>query len=253
MTAQYVAGFAEAYDRFWHPYPTKAAAQLLRLHQAVAPDGERRLLDVGCGTGIVAEQFLAAGYEVTGLDCAEGMLSRARERLDGHHAENLTLRCADATDFDVAETFPFAVSTYDIPNHLRDVAQVRRYLERMYAAVSPGGLFAFDMATMTGLRGMNQMQVRDTDDGILLFRGALDEDRGAGSYRISGVVEAPDGRYDRFATTITNIVVPVDDTLDAMKDIGWVDCHLAAPDDLLTPLTDVPTSLPRLYVIAHKP
>src|SRR5688572_15003958 len=114
---QYAEGFAQAYDEYWSPYPTQAAKQLLRLHRTLEPEAELRLLDIGCGTGLVAAQFQEAGYEVTGLDVSAAMLQRARSRL----GDSAVLVHGDATDFTVAEPFPLAVSTYDIPNHIGDL------------------------------------------------------------------------------------------------------------------------------------
>jgi ubiquinone/menaquinone biosynthesis C-methylase UbiE len=44
----------------------------------------RSLLDVGCGTAIVAQRFQAEGYSVMGVDLAPAMLALARERLGPH-------------------------------------------------------------------------------------------------------------------------------------------------------------------------
>lgn len=248
MNEGYVEGFAQAYDRFWHPYPTQSAKALLKLVRSAAPDA-RRILDIGCGTGIVAELFLQSGYEVTGIDRSPAMLAQARARLGGVPV----LLEADAADFTVEEPFPVALSTYDIPNHLDNLDRVAAYLRCVYRAVASGGLFAFDIATVEGLRGMNKVQIRDTDEAILLFRGALNESAGLGFYRISGVVQAEDGRYDRFETTMTNIIVPIEPILRLMADMGWTDSYLAAPADLLTPLAEVPPTLPHLYVVSRKP
>lgn len=248
MNEGYVEGFAQAYDQFWHPYPTKSAASLLKLMQSAVPDA-RTVLDVGCGTGIVADHLQRAGYTVTGLDMSPAMLARARVRL----GDGAVLIEGDAADFAVDEQFPVAVSTYDIPNHLPDLERIAAYLQCVYRAVSPGGLFVFDIATVAGLRGMNTVQIRETDEAMLLFRGALNEPLGVGFYRISGVVQAEDGRYDRFETTMTNIVVPVDHLLKLLAEAGWADSYLAAQDDLLTPLAEVPDTLPHLFVISRKP
>jgi SAM-dependent methyltransferase len=43
----------------------------------------RRVLDAGCGPGVYAEELLARGAEVTGLDASERMIELARERLRG--------------------------------------------------------------------------------------------------------------------------------------------------------------------------
>ncbi|WP_328324924.1 class I SAM-dependent methyltransferase [Kribbella sp. NBC_00382] len=248
MSEGYVEGFAQAYDQFWRPYPAKSAQSLLKLLQSLTPEA-RRVLDVGCGTGIVAEHLMQAGLAVTGLDMSPAMLARARERL----GDDAVLIEGDAADFTVDVQFPVAVSTYDIPNHLPDLDRIAAYLQCVYNAVAPGGLFAFDIATVAGLRGMNTVQIRDTEEAMLLFRGALNESAGVGFYRISGVVRAEDGRYDRFETTMTNIVVPVDHLLKLVADAGWVDTYLAAQDDLLTPLDEVPDELRHVFVISRKP
>lgn len=249
---QYAEGFAQAYDEHWSPYPTRAAEQLLRLHQALDPAAERRLLDIGCGTGIVADQFRQAGYEVTGLDVSEAMLRRARGRL----GDSAVLIHGDATDFAVAEPFPLLVSTYDIPNHLGGMERIGSYLECAFRAVRPGGVFAFDVATRQALLGINAIQVRETKESILVYRGALNEAAGYGFYRISGAVRAPDGRYDRFETTITNSVVPLGQLADALMQVGWRDTYIAAPTDLLTPLAGDQVAaaerLHRVYFVARR-
>ena len=65
---------AGRYDRARPSYP---AALVQRI---VAASPGRRVLDVGCGTGIVARLFQAAGCEVLGVDPDARMAGHARER-----------------------------------------------------------------------------------------------------------------------------------------------------------------------------
>jgi ubiquinone/menaquinone biosynthesis C-methylase UbiE len=51
-----------------------------------------RVLDVGCGTGAQLEQYVAAHYDVAGIDASPAMLGRARKRL----GEAVDLRFGDA-------------------------------------------------------------------------------------------------------------------------------------------------------------
>ena len=44
-----------------------------------SPPGSRGL-DVGCGTGVLAQRLAAVGYEMVGLDPSEGMLEILAER-----------------------------------------------------------------------------------------------------------------------------------------------------------------------------
>src|SRR6201996_2676277 len=67
---------APRYDRARPSYPRALVDRVL----ATSPrTGSRaRVLDVGCGTGIVARLFQAAGAQVLGIDPDERMAARAR-------------------------------------------------------------------------------------------------------------------------------------------------------------------------------
>ena len=65
---------ASRYDRARPSYPAA------RVERIVAASPGRRVLDVGCGTGIVARLFQAAGCAVLGVDPDARMAGHARER-----------------------------------------------------------------------------------------------------------------------------------------------------------------------------
>ena len=96
---------AEAYERYLVPAIfTEMAERLLEV--AAVAKGER-VLDVGCGTGIVARRAaerVGAGGAVSGLDLNEGMLRVARRVSQGSRIE---WRHGDA----MALPFPTARST----------------------------------------------------------------------------------------------------------------------------------------------
>ncbi|MEU4398389.1 class I SAM-dependent DNA methyltransferase [Micromonospora orduensis] len=245
--AEYIDAFATAYDRFWAPYPDRMGEAWLRLHAHLAPGAERSLLDVGCGTGIVAARFAAAGYRVVGVDVSAAMIARARERLAGTDAVLLT---ADATEFEVPRPCAFALSTYDIVNHVGELDRVRAYLRRVHAAVTPGGWFGFDMSTIRGLSAdVPPVSREDGTASVVAARGPLDGERRP--LHITGELRGDDGRTTPFATTITNTAHRVADVLAALTDAGWVPKHVTAVDDLLTDVPD-PEALHRVAVIAHR-
>src|SRR5665647_1190029 len=78
MESSYTAPFAQAYNQRWTGFVTLVGPRLRTLYEQVCPHGERSLLDVCCGTGQLALQFLQAGYVMTGLDNSEPMLAHAR-------------------------------------------------------------------------------------------------------------------------------------------------------------------------------
>ena len=73
------------------------------------PEGVRSVLDLGCGTGLLAEELTARGYRVVGVDASDAMLALARERL-GPDVELSRMTLPDLT---VEGVFDAAVCTLD--------------------------------------------------------------------------------------------------------------------------------------------
>jgi SAM-dependent methyltransferase len=115
---------------------TPAAARLAR-HAGVGPG--LRVLDVGCGTGVVAVTAARLGARTTGVDLTPQLLERARE--------NSTLAAVDVEWREAdAEELPFADGEFDIVvsqfAHIfapRPEVAVREMLR----VLKPGGTIAF--------------------------------------------------------------------------------------------------------------
>lgn len=117
--------------------------RLLLTREELDPD---RLLDVCCGTGSVAEQLECAGYEVTGFDLSAAMIEVANNKAvtKGLRAQFLV---ADATDFELGETFEGAYSFFDSLNYIADLGQFRKAIHQVGKHLEPGGSFVFDLNT----------------------------------------------------------------------------------------------------------
>jgi SAM-dependent methyltransferase len=92
-------------------------------------------LDVGCGTGVLAQRLADAGYAMTGVDPSEGMLDvlRARTtRVKAVHGSGPALPFADAS-FDL-------VFTVAVLHHVAEPDEVRRTLAEMVRVTRPGGM-----------------------------------------------------------------------------------------------------------------
>ena len=92
------------------------------------------VLDVGCGTGMLARRLAAAGFELTGVDPSEGMLEVMRARSPGIRAIRAsgTALPFDADSFDVV----LSVATF---HHIADPDAVRATLAEMTRVSRPGG------------------------------------------------------------------------------------------------------------------
>jgi 2-polyprenyl-6-hydroxyphenyl methylase/3-demethylubiquinone-9 3-methyltransferase len=104
-----------------------------------------QLLDVGCGGGLLAEEFARMGFAVTGLDRSQPSLQAARA-----HAER------DGLDIEYlegeADTLPFEAQRFDVVSCcdvLEHVDEPRRVLGEIARVLKPGGVFLFDTINRT--------------------------------------------------------------------------------------------------------
>ena len=98
--------------------------------------GEARVVDVGCGGGILSEALAREGAQVTGLDVAERALAVARLHL---HESGLSVDYLGATAEDHAQAAPGSadvVTCMELLEHVPDPVSVVRACSRL---LRPGG------------------------------------------------------------------------------------------------------------------
>lgn len=258
MSQAYSAGFARIYNRYWADFANRLAPALIAFYAGTgAARNNRNVLDVCCGTGQLAAHFLAAGFQVMGVDLSEPMLAYARENCRPYvETGRACFACADAACFDAGAPFgaPFglAVSTYDALNHLPDMQALLGCFQSVRRAVAAGGWFIFDLNTPAGLRQWNTMSVTENDDVTLIQRGLYDVAAGWARVMITGFAREPGGRYQRFEQAAYNTVFDLSRVVAGLDETGWREVRFALAQDLAAPLAD-PERHGRVYVIARKP
>jgi SAM-dependent methyltransferase len=104
--------------------------------------GVRDVLDLCCGTGLLAAELTSRGHRVVGVDVSAPMLELARERL-GPGAD---LRQAALPALPVEGMFDAAVSTFDGLNYLTP-SDLRLTLANVARVLRTGGWLVFDLHT----------------------------------------------------------------------------------------------------------
>lgn len=143
MTHYYKEDLAFIHDVGFSDFVLKSAPGLLDiLKRSKICDG--LIVDLGCGSGLWAEQLIRAGYHVLGIDISEAMIRIARRR-----ANCAEFRVGSLFDVDLPPCNG-VTSLGECVNYLFDPSNDRQALiqlfRRVYGALIPGGVFIFDVA-----------------------------------------------------------------------------------------------------------
>jgi len=193
----------EAFDgqaaRFEQSPVQQDPAALARLVAFAALPGDSRVLDAGCGPGLVSEALLAAGHRVEGIDLSGEMVRRARVRC-GRFGERARFEQGSLFELPRRQPFDAGVSRFVLHHAADPVAFLRAQAGR----IRPGGiLVASDHTTDTdpGAAGWHQEieRARDrTHVGNLAPGEMIDALVRAGLVRIAFVEEEFELDFDEW-------------------------------------------------------
>lgn len=162
VDAREIARFSAIADRWWDPSgPMRPLhrinpARLLYLRRrleaefgldprSLRPFAGLRVIDVGCGAGLLSEPMARLGARVTAIDASAEMIDAARS----HAAEaglEIDYRCAEAGSLASAgERFDVVVSM-EVVEHVADLAA---FLRALVALTRPGGALALSTLNRT--------------------------------------------------------------------------------------------------------
>jgi SAM-dependent methyltransferase len=108
---------------------------------ALAGVGPKRILDLGCGTGLLCDAYASLGHDVTGVDPAKAMLDVAKTRSSG-----LTVKWieASAQTFLIDRKFDLIVMTGHAFQVFLEDADVLAVFATMRRHLAEGGIIAFE-------------------------------------------------------------------------------------------------------------
>ncbi len=173
---------AFSYDRLTND--VDYGAVVVFYHEILAAEGvkPRTAADLACGTGSVSLLLAQRGYQVTGVDMSEEMLTVAADKTQG--LENRPLFISQKLQaLRFARGVDMAVCGLDSMNYITDPADCEAAIRRVYKALNPGGIFIFDINTPQRFRSMDGQVFLDEDDDVYcVWRGEFDEKTNICSY-----------------------------------------------------------------------
>jgi len=153
VVADEIARFGALAAQWWDPRGPMAPLHAMnplrcdwanRQIRAVFP-GSVRLLDVGCGAGLVSEAMAKLGHTVTGLDASADGIAAAEEHAVGQELP-LAYRVG-STETLIAEGLQFqAITALEVIEHVADPAE---FVAMLADLLEPGGVLVMSTLNRT--------------------------------------------------------------------------------------------------------
>lgn len=142
--------FCKVYNEFgWNYYPEIFGEQLLQWlkRRNFTP---KNSLDLGCGTGVLCRILQGEGVQAAGMDFSSGMIDIARQ-----DSPEIPYEVADMITYRPEKKFDLVTCTGDALNHIRELNDIQKIFQNVYAYTSAGGYFIFDI--------LNEQEVSTSD------------------------------------------------------------------------------------------
>lgn len=132
---------------------------------------EGLIVDLGCGSGLSAGEFIKANYQVLGVDLSRSMIDIAKKRVPKAEFRVDSLFKTDIPPCNAVTSVGECINyLFDEDNNLQTLTDL---FDRIYQALLPGGLFIFDILEPFATK--KTQGFREGKDWIVLFE--KEEDR----------------------------------------------------------------------------
>ncbi len=214
--------FAQFYDRLTDNVDYKVRSDYISNFFSQYGKNAKSILDLACGTGSLSKLLSEKGYNVTGVDLSEEMLTVASDKC----GPSVRFIKADMTDFSFSEQFDCCVCTLDSINHLDTIEKVGKCFDCVAQCIKIDGVFVFDVNTIYKHKYVlaDNTFVFDEEDFFLSWDNESEEDN---NVRILLDFFVYNGiNYDRFSEEFTERAYTADELkglLSSFEIIGIYD------------------------------
>ena len=156
-----------------------------------------KVLELACGTGNIASRLVRRGFAVDGTDISEAMLHIARVK---PFAANF--KQANMLDPIKNDKYDLILLLFDSLNYLRQPEEINILLENAGNALTPEGMFIFDVSTIRNCRDNFDgfINIEDNKQGFVIHESEFEQGKLLQTNHITFFV--PQGglfqRYDEY-------------------------------------------------------
>lgn len=219
--------FAEVYDQLMQDVPYDQYVQWIVKNAPAAQFP--KLLDVGCGTGVMLEKLINEGYEGAGLDLSEEMLMMANERLNSNNQQAM-LVCQSMDELDGFVDLDVVSIPIDSINYLPEFDQVVQTIKRVYDALKSGGHLFFDVHSLFKMDEIFMEGPFTYDDGEITYLWDTEEGEEPHSvhHEMTFFVKAENELFERFEEYHFQRTFPIEVYAALLEEAGFKSVEITA-------------------------
>jgi len=157
------------------------------------------VLDLACGTGKITFAMRQRGYDMTGIDLSEEMLSYAKDICYDKGINDILWLCQDMRDFELYGTVDACVCCLDSINYLTKLSDVKKCFSLVHNYLIPDGVFIFDVNTPYRFESVygNNDYILENEGSLLAWHNEYNEKSKICNFYLSIFEENEDGLYER--------------------------------------------------------
>lgn len=219
MNSKY-AKFATVYDELMTDIPYDTYVELIEL--AAGEISGKKILDIGCGTGLLSAKLAKQGGDVTAVDLSADMLEVAKARAT---ALNLSIDFIEKPMQALTglQGYDVAIIPIDSLNYVTETAEVEETFRHIYESLRPGGLLLFDVHSTfkTDVIFMESPFVFDDGRIAYIWQTEPGDARHSVYSELAFFVKAENGTYDRFDEVHVQRTFPIQEYVGMLMAAGF--------------------------------
>ena len=181
------------------------------------------VLDLACGTGRITLALRELGYDMTGVDLSEDMLSVAREICYEKNITDVLWLCQSMQELELYGTVDACVCCLDSLNYLTSYEDLKRCFSLVHNYLIPDGVFVFDMNTpykFENVYGDNAYILED-ECSLVAWQNEYNKKTGICKFYLNIFTENEDGTYSRYDEVQKEKCYSVSRIKKALTDCGF--------------------------------
>lgn len=215
--------FAKVYDTFMDdtPYEKWCGFLVSLLKKEGIEDG--LVLDMGCGTGTLAEMLEQAGYDMIGIDNSMDMLQIAMEKQRKKEKDSILYLLQDMREFELYGTVRAVVSICDSLNYLLERKEMVQTFQLVNNYLDPEGIFLFDFNTVYKYKEVigDSVIAENREECSFIWENYYEDETGINEYDLTVFLKEGE-LYRKFEETHYQRGYTLQEVKEALKQAGLV-------------------------------